>query len=313
MFIEPHLWEIFLQTCLSFENECFPDNLKLAKVSPIFKENDDLDKENYRSVSVSFNVSKVSERIIYSQTNVFLQDKLSNLLTGFRKNHSAQHSLMYRLKIWIKILHKGGYACVMFMDSSKAFDTIQHDLMIAKLGAYGFSHGPLHHMGSYWINRQKRARANSNFSTWEIIIAGVSQGSILGPVLFKIFISDLFRFVWDSHLSNYADDNTLYAFGYNTEKMKILRFNFELASKWFEENHMVLNAGKYHFMYYGKNTENETFIFNSFIFNNSNKENILGTTIDNKLTFKSHIKILCEKATQKIGTLSRLLNYLNDF
>ena len=97
------------------------------------------------------------------------------------------------------------------------------------------------------------------------------------------------------------------------KKMKILRFNFELVSKWFEENHMVLNAGKYHFMYYGKNTENETFIFNSFIFNNSNKENILGTTIDNKLTFKSHIKILCEKATQKIGALSRLLNYLNDF
>ena len=85
MFIEPHLWKIFLQTCLSFEIEFFPDNLKLAKVSPIFKENDDLDKENYRSVSVSFNVSKVSERIIYSQTNVFLQDKLSNLLTGFRK------------------------------------------------------------------------------------------------------------------------------------------------------------------------------------------------------------------------------------
>ena len=202
----------------------------------------------------------------------------------------------------------------MFMDSSKAFDAIQHDLMIAKLGVYGFSHGPLHYMRSYWINRQKKARANNNFSTWEIIIAGVPQGSILGPVLFKIFISDLFLFVWNSHLSNYADDNTLYALGYNTEKMKnILRFNFELLSKWFEENHMVLNAGKYHFMYYGKNTENETFIFNSFIFNNSNKEKILGTTIDNKLTFKSHIKILCEKATQQIGALSRPLNYLNDF
>ena len=149
MFIEPHLWEIFLQTCLSFENECFPHNLKLAKVSPIFQENDDLDKENYRSASVSFSVSKVSERIIYSQTNVFLQDKLSNLLTGFRKNHSAQHSLMYKLKIWIKILHNRGYACAMFMNSSKAFDTIQHDLMIAKLGVYGFSHGPLYYMRSY--------------------------------------------------------------------------------------------------------------------------------------------------------------------
>ena len=123
---------------LSFENGCFPDDLKLAEVSPIFKKNDDLDKENYRPVSVLFNVSKVFERIIYSQIDAFMQDKLSNLLTGFRKNHSTQHCLMYMLENWKNMLDKGGYVCAMFMDLSKAFDTIHHDLMIAKLGAYGF-------------------------------------------------------------------------------------------------------------------------------------------------------------------------------
>ena len=75
---------------------------------------------------------------------------------------------------------------------------------------------------------------------------------------------------------------------------------------------MVLNADKYHFMRLSKDMENDTFIFNSFIFNNSNEEKILGITIDNKLNFKSYIKILCKKATQKIGTFSRLLNYLSD-
>ena len=116
---------------LSFENGCFPDDLKLAEVSPIFKKNDDLDKENYRPVSVLFNVSKVFERIIYSQIDAFMQDKLSNSLTGFRKNHSTQHCLMYMLENWKNMLDSG-YVCAMFTDLSKAFNTIHHDLIIAK-------------------------------------------------------------------------------------------------------------------------------------------------------------------------------------
>ena len=84
---------------MPFENKCFPDDLKLAEVSPIFKKDVDLDKENYTPVSVSFNVSKVSERNIYSQIDPFMQDKLSNLLTGFRKKHSTQNCLIYMLEI----------------------------------------------------------------------------------------------------------------------------------------------------------------------------------------------------------------------
>ena len=156
---------------LSFENGCFPDDLKLSEVGPIFKKNNDLEKENYRPVSVLFNVSKVFERIIYSQIDAFMQDKLSNLLTGFRKNHSTQHCLMYMLENWKNMLDKGGYVCAMFMDLSKAFDTIHHDFMIAKLGEYGFSQDALQYMRSYLTNRQQRVRVNTNFSTWENIKA----------------------------------------------------------------------------------------------------------------------------------------------
>ena len=96
------------------------------------------------------------------------------------------------------------------MDLSKAFDTMNHDLLIAKLGAYGFQENALVFMKSYFTNRQ-RVRVNSNFSMWEKIISRVPQGSILGPLLFNTFLNDLFLFVEKSDLSNYADDYTLYS------------------------------------------------------------------------------------------------------
>ena len=131
-------------------------------------------------------------------------------------------------------------------------------------------------MGNYLPNRQQRVRVNSNFSTWENVIARVPQGSLLGPLLFNIFINHLFLFLSNSYLSNYANDNTLYAFGYDLEEIKnALRFHFNLVSKWFKENYMVPNADKCYFKFRGKDTENETFIFNNFIFNNSNEEKIL--------------------------------------
>ena len=102
--------------------------------------------------------------------------------------------------------------------------------MIAKLGAYGFSQDVFQYMRSYLTNRQQSFRVNSNFSTWENIIAVVPRGSILGPFLFNIFINNLFIFVSNSYLSNYSYDNTLYAFVYNLEEIKnTLLFGFDLV------------------------------------------------------------------------------------
>ena len=205
------------------------------------------------------------------------------------------------LEIWKKVLDKCEYICAIYIDLSKAFDTLNHNLLIAKLLAYGFEIDALRYMKSYLTNRKQRVRVNKTFSEWERITTGVPQGSILGPLLFNIFLNDLFLFVSNASLSNYADDNTLYTFGDNLKKNKDnLRSSFDTVHQWFYENYMVLNAGKCHFMCLGNNTENETFLFHNILMENSKEQKILGVIIDNKLNFKSHISELCKKLLRKL-------------
>ena len=241
-----------------------------------------------------------------------MKNKLSNLLTGFRKNHSTQNCLLNMIEIWKNVADKGGTISAIFMDLSKAIDAINHNLLIAMLGAYGFRNDALLYMKNYLSDRHQRVRVNSNYSSWIKITTGVPQGSILGPLLFNIFINDIFLFVSNSSLSNYADDNTLYNVGFNTDTViHTLSLDFQILKEWFFDNYMVLIPGKCHFMCIGSNCADKSFIFENAALENSKEVTILGITIDNKLNFQSHIKNLCKKASQKLWALSRLSNYLN--
>ena len=124
------------------ENNIFPNKLKLADVIPIFKKADSLKKENYRPISLLSHISKILERVIYDQINGFMEPKFSNFLTGFRKNHNTQMSVLKMIEHWTSLLDNGFYIGAIFMDLSKAFDT-NHSLLLAKLSVYGFSSGAI--------------------------------------------------------------------------------------------------------------------------------------------------------------------------
>ena len=292
----------------SFKNKVFPDELKYAEVTPIYKKGSNFDKENYRPISILSNFSKVFEKIMFQQITQYIDSTLSPLLSGFRKNNSTQYSLLNMLEKWKNELDKGFKVGTIFMDLSKAFDTINHNLLIAKLNAYSFSKPALSYILSYLRNRSQRTKINNTFSSWKHTNSGVPQGSVLGPLFFNIFINDIFNFVNHSHLSNYADDNTLYCFDKDINIIKEkLHSDFESLEKWFFHNCMVLNPGKCHFMALGHNVgATESFSYKGKVLVNSSEETILGITIDNKLSFKTHIKNLCRKVSNKLNALSRI-------
>ena len=149
----------------------------------------------------------------FDQVNEFVKDKLSPLLSGFRKHHSTQHALLHMVEKWRRHLDNGETAAALLMDLSKAFDSINHDLLIAKLDAYGFSKAALGFIYSYLHERKQRVDSDSIFSIWKDIEVGVLQGSILGPLLFNIYINDLLIETLEPsvNICNYADDNTIYS------------------------------------------------------------------------------------------------------
>ena len=239
--------------------------------------------------------------------------KLLKCLTGFRKSHGTLYLLVTMLEKWQKTVDKGEYVSALFMDLSKAFDTINHDLFLAKLKAYGFSLNAVKLMHRYLKNRKQQVRINNKFSSENIVIAGVPRGSIDGPLVFNLFINDLIFLIQYCTLSNYADDNNLFSIRKNEDEIKnILSSDFRIVNDWFYENFMVLNPEKSHFICLGKDIDDtETLIFNDLTLKNSKEVEILGIILHRSMGFNTHIKNICRKAGQKLSTLLRISPYLD--
>ena len=202
------------------------------------------------------------------------------------------------------------YAGILLTDLSKAFDCINHELLIAKLHAYGFSFESLTFIQSYLTNRIQRVKINSSFSEYSNVESGVPQGSISGPLFFNIFICDLFFDDIDIDLANYADDTTPYAYDLELDKViESLEKNIDKLFHWFSDNFLKANPDKCHLLI--NTDENVALKIKNETITNSSNEKLLGILFNNKFDFDEHVTSLCRKASQKLNALARVAQYTN--
>ena len=182
---------------------------------------------------------KIFEPIICNQLSAFFEDIFSKFECGFRKGYSTQYCLLRMLESWQEVIDK----------NKKGFDYLSHDLLIAKLHAYGLDLLSLKLLQDYLSNRWHRTKVDSKFSSWKKIFSEVTQGSILGPILFDIFICHMFLFLQETQFTGYADDNTPFVVRDNTpDVISALEDIGEKLLIWFSDNQMKLNTDKCHLL-----------------------------------------------------------------
>lgn len=301
---------------LSFTTGTFPDQMKIAKVLPLFKKGKKNDLANYRPISLLPQFSKILEKLFVVRLNKFINKNniLSNSQYGFRSNHSTSTAIIELAEEITNAMDKEHVLVSVFVDLQKAFDTLDHEILLNKLYKYGIR-GVVHQwVKSYLKDRKQFVQINNTKSKYCNIACGVPQGSVLGPVLFLLYVNDIV------HASNslkcilFADDTTLFYSGKNVNSvLEIVEKEFENIMKWFNANKLSLNICKTKFMVFScksKDTD-ATLSVQGLQIERTKEIKFLGVIIDERLTWKSHIEYIKTKVSQTIAVLHKVKEALN--
>ena len=272
-------------------------------------------KENYRPVSVLTIISKIVERCYADQLGIFFENKFSAFLSAYRRRYGCQSALLRMIELWRQALDQGHFVGAVAMDLSKAFDSVPHALLIAKLRAYGVGIKTCKLFSSYLNNRYQRVRLHGEKSEWENITRGFPQGSILGPLFFNIYFNDVFWFTEETDLSNFADDN-ISSFSDPEVSVieKTLAKEVTLLLKWFKDNSLEANPTKFQALLCQSNHSGDVkmnVIIEDVSVSSTPSITSLGVIIDSHLKFSEHISLLCQKASQQVNAMQRMYRLLD--
>ena len=298
---------------LSLTHGVFPSLNKEADVCPIHKKDEKYRCENYRPISLLPNISKIFERVMYSRLDNFLNmsEIIYKFQFGFRKNYSTNHALLSIIEQIRGALDKNMFTCGVFIDLEKAFDTVNHQILVSKLNHYGIRGVANKWFSSYLSNRYQKVSLNGVSSQRLPITCGVPQGSILGPLLFLIYINDMNLAVEHSTIYHFADDtNLLYSCKSFKELRKRVNKDLQLLYEWLCANRLSLNTGKTEFIVFRPSRNKTSYrltlkLHHTKLFESS-KIKYLGIIIDNKLNWKGHIAELSKKLSRAVGLIYKI-------
>ena len=290
-----------------------PDKFKISKITPLYKKDDRTIVSNYRPISLLPTMSKIIERVMHSQLYAFLNE--NNLITeqqyGFRSNHSTELATLKLTDTIMYELDNSHIPCAIFLDLSKAFDTLNYKILLRKLKYYGLGNIAYNLIKNYLTNRQQFVKLGNVKSKLIPMLIGVPQGSILGPFLFSIYINDLPKSCLKLNCIMYADDTTLYSSLENFDSNNIeceINYELEKVNLWLKANKLSLNVKKTKCMFFHKRKTlpHINLSLNDVIIENVPKFNYLGIIIDEHLSWNSHIEMIGLKVSKAIGIINHL-------